>query len=164
MPTSPAVIGQVADAITNEIAAEAGPIRGDLANLTVARAWLPIEDFGKFGAPGVTKVYVIPNSVGNKMLTRGRLRQFEFRIDCVVYGRVANQNNDTLDAIAAVAERIGDHFAAGYSIGGWTRPADPSVCEVMQSLVEPLMDQSHLEEFGIFASVVQLTVRLVRQM
>jgi len=146
---------QVADAIAAEL--NARPALWAPQSFTAVRAWLPVTQLEKFSGLQVTAT---PNAIVlGELRARDKRREYHYRRDVVIQAKVADAGNASCDPFSLLAEQIGDHFA-GLTLPAYAGPGGAAV--VTSALVDPECYHEWLDAYRVFATVVQMTVLLVR--
>lgn len=142
-----AVVAEIADAVVAQINAGAYPLA-----FTASRVPLPRFDLSKAGT--AIKVCVLPGTVETSAASRV-LSQYEIAVEVGVQRRIGMTTNADLDEMLAIVEAIGDQLRmrdlAGYPVATFSGFAN-----------EPVMDWEHLEQHGVFTSLMTVTYRLAR--
>lgn len=97
------------------------------------------------------QVTVVPSTKVTTPLSRGSLERNDVSIDIAYRARVSDVI-DEIDRQDAIVEGIEQLFPLGESIAGGT---------VVSRARNPLFSVEHLEEFGVFTSVVRVTFAVI---
>jgi len=112
---------------------------------TAARVALPLFKLQDMGTLHVT---VVPRAVEVSLGSR-RDNSYEMGVDVAVQQRLANVDNDTVDALIALVQEIVDHMTRLHL-------GESSEARWRGTTVEPLYSPEHLREMRQFTSVIRL--------
>lgn len=156
-----AVVDEVGDALAAEINAQvtAGAISKP-QDFAAVRASVQLS---KPESVRDLQVIVVPDEeLDNRTVTRGRLRDFWYAYSVYAYARVPDLTNESIDPLKLMVQQIADWFGKSQPLAAY--PTATPVDHPNGPLVGPLADQGWLIGYSVFVSLIELTVRVQRQM
>lgn len=145
-----AVVNEIADAVVETLNS------ADLSfGVEAERMYVPVHSLRDLAD---LKVPVVPSTLGLSatILNRKRQHTFEVTVDVGIQRRTGRSRDD-LDALAGLAQEVIDLF-----LGRELALPGGRTARVTAVANDPVFDPGHLEEHGVFTSVVTLTIREIR--
>lgn len=149
-----AVVNEIADAVVDTLNA------ADMSfGVDAERMYIPVHSLRELGD---LKTPVVPSILGlsTTILNRKRQHSYDVTVDVGVQRRVPDRSRDALDALAGLVQEIIDLFLKG--AGSELSLSGDRTARVTSVANDPVFDPAHLDEHGVFTSVVTLTIREIR--
>lgn len=123
---------------------------------------------------GMQVLVIADANQSNELLTHGKVRGFRYRFALIVYARLTGwtegndvaANNALIDPYKLYCEQLQDWFGKANTLSGWTgATVDGQKPQLIDDIsLDPFPEFATLLAYGVFLSVLNITVYLLRQM